>query len=151
MRAEDSRTLEDLIRLIVERSSAVGCHTESRHETGQSEEVMLDIQVDSVRYLVLRLPKPAQRAIQLSPREQEIVRLVALGHSNKIIADVLSISSWTVCTHLRRIFSKLGVGSRAAMVARYPASTLGQATAGVGASAFAGDDASVETAPLSRR
>jgi DNA-binding CsgD family transcriptional regulator len=46
------------------------------------------------------------------------VRMVAQGHSNKIMADVLGISSWTVCTHLRRIFAKLGVGSRAAMVAR---------------------------------
>jgi DNA-binding CsgD family transcriptional regulator len=35
-----------------------------------------------------------------------------------VIADVLNISSWTVCTHLRRIFAKLGVGSRAAMVAQ---------------------------------
>ncbi|MGZ4888901.1 MAG: LuxR C-terminal-related transcriptional regulator, partial [Candidatus Angelobacter sp.] len=34
------------------------------------------------------------------------------------IADVLNISSWTVCTHVRRIFAKLGVGSRAAMVAK---------------------------------
>jgi hypothetical protein len=42
--------------------------------------------------------------------------MVARGH--KMIADVLSISSWTVCTHLRRIFAKAGVGSRAAMVAR---------------------------------
>jgi len=31
---------------------------------------------------------------------------------------VLNIISWTVCTHLRRIFAKLGVGSRAAMVAQ---------------------------------
>jgi Bacterial regulatory proteins, luxR family len=31
---------------------------------------------------------------------------------------VLNISGWTVCTHLRRIFAKLGVGSRAAMVAK---------------------------------
>jgi DNA-binding NarL/FixJ family response regulator len=31
---------------------------------------------------------------------------------------VLEISSWTVCTRLRRIFAKLSVGSRAAMVAR---------------------------------
>lgn len=30
---------------------------------------------------------------------------------------MLNISAWTVCTHLRRIFAKLGVGSRAAMVA----------------------------------
>jgi DNA-binding CsgD family transcriptional regulator len=46
------------------------------------------------------------------------VRMVAKGHPNKVIADVLNISSWTVCTHLRRIFAKLGVGSRAAMVAQ---------------------------------
>jgi DNA-binding CsgD family transcriptional regulator len=62
------------------------------------------------------MPKPSH--IPLSPREIEIVRMVAQGHPNKIIADVLSISSWTVCAHLRRIFTKLGVGSRAAMVAR---------------------------------
>jgi DNA-binding CsgD family transcriptional regulator len=31
---------------------------------------------------------------------------------------VLHISSWTVSTHLRRIFTKLGVSSRAAMVAK---------------------------------
>jgi len=46
--------------------------------------------------------------------------MVAKGHPNKVIADVLSISAWTVCTHVRRIFAKLGVGSRAAMIARLP-------------------------------
>jgi DNA-binding CsgD family transcriptional regulator len=61
---------------------------------------------------------PDHGPVRLSPREQEIVRMVAKGHPNKIIADVLNISSWTVCTHLRRIFAKLGVGSRAAMVAQ---------------------------------
>ena len=44
--------------------------------------------------------------------------MVAGGHPNKAIASVLNISSWTVCTYLRRIFAKLGVNSRAAMVAR---------------------------------
>ena len=74
--------------------------------------------MDGSRYLLLRIPKPNRVRIQLSPREQEIVRMVAKGHPNKVIADVLNISSWTVCTHLRRIFAKLGVGSRAAMVAQ---------------------------------
>jgi len=46
------------------------------------------------------------------------VRLVAEGLPNKCISAILEISSWTVATHLRRIFAKLGVGSRAAMVAR---------------------------------
>jgi DNA-binding CsgD family transcriptional regulator len=84
---------------------------------GSSEEVLIDTEVDGSRYLLLRMPKRNQR-VQLSPREQEIVRMVAKGHPNKVIADVLNISSWTVCTHLRRIFAKLGVGSRAAMVAQ---------------------------------
>jgi len=83
-----------------------------------AEEVLVDTEVDGSRYLLLRMPSPNRNRIQLSPREQEIVRMVAKGHPNKVIADVLNISAWTVCTHLRRIFAKLGVGSRAAMVAQ---------------------------------
>ncbi|HUM91481.1 MAG TPA: LuxR C-terminal-related transcriptional regulator [Candidatus Competibacter sp.] len=41
-----------------------------------------------------------------------------MGRLNKQIADRLHISEWTVSTHLRRIFAKLGVRSRAAMVYR---------------------------------
>lgn len=85
----------------------------------RAEEVLLDMDLDGARYLLLRLPKPGAPRVLLSPREQEIVRMVAQGHCNKVIAGVLSISSWTVCTHLRRIFAKLGVGSRAAMIARF--------------------------------
>ncbi len=83
-----------------------------------AEEVLVDTEVDGARYLLVRMPQPGRNRIRLSPREQEIVRMVAKGHPNKVIADVLNISSWTVCTHLRRIFAKLGVGSRAAMVAQ---------------------------------
>ena len=82
------------------------------------EEVLVDTEVDGSRYLLVRMRRLGCSRIQLSPREQEIVRMVAKGHPNKVIADVLNISSWTVCTHLRRIFAKLGVGSRAAMVAQ---------------------------------
>jgi DNA-binding CsgD family transcriptional regulator len=52
----------------------------------------------------------------LTERELQIVRLVAMGRPNKQIASRLRISEWTVSTHLRRIFAKLGVDSRAAMV-----------------------------------
>ena len=85
---------------------------------GSAEEVLVDTEIDGCRYLLLRMSSPNRERIRLSPREQEIVRMVAKGHPNKVIADVLNISSWTVCTHLRRIFAKVGVGSRAAMVAR---------------------------------
>ena len=54
----------------------------------------------------------------LSERELQIVELVAHGKSNKQIAKKLKISEWTVSTHLRRVFAKLKVDSRAAMVYR---------------------------------
>ena len=47
--------------------------------------------------------------------------MIAKGYTNKTIAAVLDISSWTVDTHVRRIFGKLGVRSRGAMVARLAA------------------------------
>jgi DNA-binding CsgD family transcriptional regulator len=54
----------------------------------------------------------------LTDRELQIVQLIAQGRSNKQIAHRLQISEWTVSTHLRRVFAKLGVDSRAAMVYR---------------------------------
>lgn len=54
----------------------------------------------------------------LTARELQIAAFVALGYSNKQIANRLQISEWTVSTHLRRTFIKLGVDSRAAMVYR---------------------------------
>lgn len=54
----------------------------------------------------------------LTARELQIAALVALGHSNKQVSIKLDISEWTVSAHLRRIFIKLKVDSRAAMVYR---------------------------------
>ena len=83
-----------------------------------AEQVLFDIDVDGHRYLLIKTVPVERCALSLSPREREIVRMVAQGRQNKVIASVLNISSWTVCTHLRRIFAKLGVTSRAAMVAK---------------------------------
>jgi DNA-binding CsgD family transcriptional regulator len=55
----------------------------------------------------------------LTQREHEIVAQVRLGRVNKQIAAELGISEHTVSTHLRRIFRKLGVDTRAAMVHVY--------------------------------
>jgi DNA-binding CsgD family transcriptional regulator len=79
--------------------------------------IVLDLTVEGVRCLLIRCDAPSALAI-LSPREREIARMVADGLTNKTIAYMLEISPWTVSTHLRRIFAKLSVTSRAAMVAQ---------------------------------
>jgi DNA-binding NarL/FixJ family response regulator len=49
----------------------------------------------------------------LSPREIDVLRLIATGNSNKLIADRLSISEATAKTHVANILSKLGANDRA--------------------------------------
>lgn len=53
----------------------------------------------------------------LSPREVEVLRLVAAGKSNPQIAEDLVLSEKTIARHLSNIFVKLGVGSRTAAAA----------------------------------
>ncbi|TDB91407.1 LuxR family transcriptional regulator [Actinomadura sp. KC216] len=50
---------------------------------------------------------------QLSPRECEVARLVALGHTNREIADALVLSTRTVEQHVAKVLRKLNVRSRA--------------------------------------
>ena len=52
----------------------------------------------------------------LTERELQVAQFVARGFSNKEIAKHLNISEWTISTHLRRIYVKLNVCNRAAMV-----------------------------------
>lgn len=88
------------------------------HEVGEMEPI-LEAEMGGARYLLLRGQcMPARGPTALSPRELEIARMIARGHTNRTIAAVLEISPWTVSTHLRRVFAKLDVGSRSAMVAR---------------------------------
>ncbi|RKP57481.1 response regulator transcription factor [Pararobbsia silviterrae] len=59
------------------------------------------------------------RAGLLSPRQQQIMRLVHLGNTNKTIARALDISEGTVKIHLAAVFRLLGAANRAAAVALY--------------------------------
>ncbi|MFN8024212.1 MAG: LuxR C-terminal-related transcriptional regulator [Acidimicrobiales bacterium] len=54
---------------------------------------------------------------QLTARELDVVRLVAAGRSSKEVAATLSLSSRTVDNHLQRIYTKLGVSTRAELAA----------------------------------
>ena len=55
---------------------------------------------------------------QLSPREREVLRLVAAGRSNPEIARELFIGEATVKTHLIHVFEKLEVSDRTRAVTR---------------------------------
>jgi len=50
--------------------------------------------------------------VTLTPRELEILQLIAAGLSNKAIQESLMLSKNTVRTHIKNLYSKLGVHSR---------------------------------------
>jgi two-component system, NarL family, response regulator LiaR len=60
----------------------------------------------------LRRPPPPDPFQPLSPREREVLRLIARGHSNRQIAKDLRIGEQTVKTHVRSILTKLGLQDR---------------------------------------
>jgi len=63
---------------------------------------------------MIRLP-----AERFTPRECEILHLIACDRSDKEIARVLGMSTHTLRTHLSRLYVRHGVHSRAAAVARW--------------------------------
>jgi DNA-binding NarL/FixJ family response regulator len=66
-----------------------------------------------------RPAKSREQAVHLSAREEEVLLLLSKGYSNKEIADRLSLSVDTVGSHLKHIYEKMHVRSRAEAVARY--------------------------------
>jgi DNA-binding NarL/FixJ family response regulator len=62
---------------------------------------------------------PVASGQELSPREQEVLELLARGYLYKEIAERLNISGPTVNTYIRRMYEKLHVRSRAQAVAKY--------------------------------
>jgi DNA-binding CsgD family transcriptional regulator len=63
----------------------------------------------------------AGESARLSAREAEVMSLIADGQTNGQIAARLFLAEKTVKNHVRRIYSKLGVGSRPAAIAYWRA------------------------------
>jgi DNA-binding NarL/FixJ family response regulator len=68
-------------------------------------------------------PEPA--FAQLTPREREVLVLIASGLSNQAIAAKLRLSTNTISNHISSIFGKLQVGSRAEAIVRARSAGLG--------------------------
>lgn len=87
-------------------------------KTGRSDELLNALRLVAAGETAFdgRHPRrPAGRG-PLSPREREVLRLVAAGKTNKEIAGELDVGSETVKTLLARTFAKLGVKRRAEAV-----------------------------------
>jgi ATP/maltotriose-dependent transcriptional regulator MalT len=95
---------------------------------GDDEGAMLEIQAARAAFDRLGARSDARRAAALiaadsdrpaglTAREAEVLRLIAVGKSNRAIATTLVISEHTVARHVQNIFAKIGVSSRAAAAA----------------------------------
>ena len=100
--------LERLVRMVIDKCSDDGA---------PGELPLLELELEGIPYVV-RVAIHASPRSALSPREHEIAEMIGRGLPNKTIAANLGISSWTVSTHLRRMFAKFRVNSRAALVAK---------------------------------
>lgn len=69
-----------------------------------------------VRDYVSRVGGSYDSEVPLSPREREVMRLLAEGYSNKEIAEKLVVSPSTVHTHRSNLMSKLGLSSRRELI-----------------------------------
>ncbi|MGV9599809.1 ATP-binding protein [Streptosporangium sandarakinum] len=97
------RSAAPVLAELAERFGALG----ATHDAARCRRALRDLGVES--------PLPRGRkggAGPLSPREKEVARLVALGRTNREIADVLFLSTRTVETHVATVLRKLGLRSR---------------------------------------
>jgi DNA-binding NarL/FixJ family response regulator len=100
-----SKTGKGIGYLLKRRISNIEEVTDAIRRVSQGEPVV-DSQVVSG---LVDQPKKADALTALTHREQEVLALMAEGHSNLAIAERLFLGSKTVETHVARIFSKLGL------------------------------------------
>ena len=72
-----------------------------------------------VQWFQTQRAQPQPGIENLSPRENEILRLLARGYAYKEIADELGVGLGTINTHIRRIYRKLQVSSRSEAVSLF--------------------------------
>jgi ATP/maltotriose-dependent transcriptional regulator MalT len=106
---------------------ALGRVDEAAREAERAIEVLTELkaelEVSRARKVIDELPvagaaPPAARSSGLTAREVEVLRLVAEGLNNQVIADRLFLSEHTIHRHVANILTKLSVSSRAAAVAQ---------------------------------
>ncbi len=89
-------------------------------KTGSADELLRTLRtvVEGERAFDVRHPRRDSGQGALSPREREVLRLVAGGATNRDVASTLGVGAETVKTLVSRIFAKLGASKRAEAVSR---------------------------------
>ena len=104
---------------------AQACLLLAKISEARGDQVGRDLELDAARRLFIQLDLETSTTrsgsttsgrTTLSPRESEVLRLLATGQTNREIGKGLSISEKTVARHVSNIFDKLGVSSRAGAV-----------------------------------
>jgi DNA-binding CsgD family transcriptional regulator len=98
--------------LIAEACDALGDHDATKMELNAARSVL-----DALKSASPTSERASPTSGGLSPRELEVLRLLAQGKSNRVIAQELVLSEKTVASHVSHIFTKLGVTSRSAATA----------------------------------
>lgn len=86
--------------------------------------ILDSFEADDRRYLLARERPGPSASAALTERERQVVEMAVRGHSNKFAALELGLTASTVATHLRRAMTKLGLGTRAALVQSLPLAAL---------------------------
>ena len=101
--------------LVAEACRALGDDDTAALELDAARDVFADLgAAPDLAQLDSRATRPAGASYGLTPRQLEVLRLIAAGKSNREIASSLFISEHTVARHVQNIFATLGVSSRTA-------------------------------------
>jgi len=110
------------LRALREADGAIDPNALSSLAALSEQGIRLTLDLDASRKLgaplVIARDGPGLDLSSLTPRQQEVALLVATGLSNKAIARALGLSVATVKDHVHAIFTRLGLTSRAALIAK---------------------------------
>ena len=87
--------------------------------TGKSARLRRAIANARTNFEVAQMIYDTRTKAGLTQREHEVLALLSKGHPDKLIAELLRLSTFTVHGHVRNIFEKLGVHNRVEAVVKY--------------------------------
>ena len=103
--------------VLAEAQSAVGDGSAARLELDVAANTLTALNATADLQRLAKMRRKADLPEGLTPREAEILMLVADGNTNRQVANALVISEKTVARHLANLYLKVGVSTRTAAVA----------------------------------